>query len=123
MKILISVLLLLFLVNCYSYKKIAFEKDIPNLEQTKVYEITLKNNKKIIARDLRVENENYFFKNKKDEVKSIPIIEVIKIKERKFSYGKTIGFVAGSTLIVLTVAVLVAFSDMRLSMGEMHMPP
>ena len=123
MKTLISILLCLFLANCYSYKNITFEKEIPNLEQTKVYEIILKNNKRVIAKDLRIENENYIFKDKKERENTISIDKVLIIKERKFSYGKTIGLIAGSAVVVLSVAILVALSDMRLSMGEMHMPP
>lgn len=112
MKILISILSLLFLMNCYTYKNIDYtnkETIIP----TKNYVLKLKNNKTIIAKELKIENENYIYKNSENIENHVPIEMVLKIEEREFSNEKTAVLAVGTVaaIVIVTSVVLSALRD------------
>ena len=94
----ISILLLslfcLIFTNCYSYKNA--EKQPNTINSNKIYELSLSNKNKIVAKNLQIINQNYFYTDKRNNEKSIPVNQVLKIEERKFSWVKSVALVAGS---------------------------
>lgn len=111
MKIIVSLLAFLLLINCYSYRRLNPDNGInEEISSFKTYELSLTNKTKIIVRDLRLENQNYWYKDKRNREKSIPVSMVLIIRERDFSWGKTIGLILGNAT-VFTVLAVVAVSN------------
>lgn len=112
MKILISILSLLFLMNCYTYKNIDYTNK-ETITPTKNYVLKLKNNKTIIAKELKIENENYIYKNSENIENHVPIEMVLKIEEREFSNEKTAVLAVGTVaaIVIVTSVVLSALRD------------
>ena len=110
MKTLASILALLFLVNCYSYKAVSdTTSTVPDVDKT--YEITLKNYEKMRVTDLRKDGNQYTYTDKDGQTKAISADSVLLLREKKFSYGKTIGLVAGAVGVVVIIAAGMAVAE------------
>ena len=110
MKTLALILSFLFLVNCYSYKAVSESTAVP--ESGKTYEITLKNNEKLLVTNLTKDSNEYTYTDKNGKTGMLAGDSVLFLRERKFSYGKTIVLVAGALGIVTVVAVGAAIADL-----------
>ena len=108
MKTLIYFFSLVFLMNCYSLKTVTTSEKLPTqFDQTKIYRLTLKDHsKKIIAKNLKLENDTFFYDDKKLQPQKIGAAEVAQIDEREFSHGKTWGLVGGVTAAVVGAGFL-----------------
>lgn len=97
MKKILLPFILLFLVNCYSYRNPTVENSSAQTNPSKIYEITLINKDKIIARNLRLEeNNNYIYTDQRNLKKNIPKDQIFSMKEREFSWIKTSGLAVAS---------------------------
>lgn len=114
MKILIALLASLFLINCYSYKAIAGEKSVQEIDTQKVYKLVLNNKKTMTVIDLKREGDYYIYRDQRRRQKSISTAMVVEIKERKFSWAKTAGLVLGISTLTATVVVVLALSGIRI---------
>lgn len=96
----------------------AIENNSAVATPTKVYEIKLSNKEKIIAKALRVESQNYIYRDKNNQEKAIPKEIVSKIREKKFSWINTIGLTAGGLAVI---GVVIAVSKMNINTGDIEM--
>lgn len=90
---------LIFLTSCHSYKKFDLSKDIINAE--KKYKVTTTSGKKIKDKKCELTLISLNFSKT-----IIPLNEIVELKERKFSYLKTM-----VTLIVFTGITVFAFYE------------
>lgn len=111
MKTLILILTFSFLMNCYTYKTVATEKNIPVIEASKTYEILLHNKTSFITRNLKIADENYVFTSYSGKKEIIPILALKTVRERTFSSSKTILFtlgIAGTVYLIYTITGLMS---------------
>ena len=110
MKTIISLFLLVFLVNCYSYSNISYDSGQPQLSNDKVYQLTLNDGKTMIVENLNYNDDSYTFMVKStEEQKTLKQSEVKSIIERKYESGKTLGLalgIVGGAGLILGAAAL-----------------
>lgn len=119
MKTFISFLSLLFLVNCYSYKNIYYDNEKVYTNTEKTYQITLKDKKTIIGKNLSVKEEYLYYSDRKNNQKKILVESISSIRERYFSYGKTIGLVLGGGAIASIILFKVIMNNFEIG----YIPP
>lgn len=108
MKNLSLIIIILFTTSCYSYQNTTDNK---SFDIGKTYKITNNNGVKTKLNITEIKNDTIMGLNKNQKI-DIPISEITKYQKRKFSWGKTIGLSVGGSLVAVTIAFIVALSNL-----------